>query len=80
MPPYLRILPRETYDLVPVEVVQKSGVDFAGELVEELVEKLDVDEHRRRVGELACDDVEERFRAEEITLGACFTPLGFESS
>ena len=43
-----------------------------------MVEKLDVDEHRGRVGELVGDDAEKGFGAEEVALGACTATLGLE--
>ena len=61
MPPYLRIFPRKLDDLVAVQVVEQSRIDLPRELVEELVEEFDVDEHGRGIGELVRDDVQEGF-------------------
>jgi len=48
-------------------------------LVEELVEKLDVDEHRRCISQLVCYHVQEGFWAEHFALRASATSLGLES-
>lgn len=79
MPPYLRVFPRKLDDLVAVQVVEQSRVDLPRELVEELVEEFDVDEHRRGIGELVRDDVQESFGTEQVAFGAGFAPLRFES-
>ncbi len=57
MLPYFRIFLCKFDDLVTVEVVKQSRVDLSRELIEELVEEFDVDEHGRGVGELVRDDV-----------------------
>ena len=78
VPPYLRIFLREFDDLAAVQVVKQARVDLPRELIEELVEEFDVDEHGRRIGELVRDDVQKRFRTEHITFGPSFTPLRLE--
>lgn len=74
-----RVLLRKLDDLAPVEVIQEPGIDFPRELVEEVIQELDVDEHGRCVGKLVGYDVEESFRTDEIVLGTGFTTLGFQS-
>ena len=78
MPPYLRIFLRELDDLVAVQVVKQARVDLPRELIEELVEEFDVDEHGRRIGELVRDDVQKRFWTEQVAFGAGFAPLRLE--
>ena len=79
MPPYFRVFSRKLDDLIAFQVVEQSRVDLPRELVEELVEEFDVDEHGRGVCKLVCDYVQESFGAEQVAFGASFAPLRFES-
>lgn len=47
-------------------------------LVEELIEKLDVDKHSRRICELVGHNVEEGFRTQNIVGWTCSAPFGFQ--
>ena len=78
MPPYCRVFPRKLDDLVAVQVVEQSRVDLPRELIEELVEEFDIDEHGRGIGELVRDDVQENFGAERVAFGASLALLRFE--
>jgi hypothetical protein len=79
MPAYFRILPRKLDDLVAVQVVKQSRVDLPRELIEELVEEFDIDEHGRRIGQFVRHDIQEGFGTERVAFGAGFAPLRFES-
>lgn len=49
----------------------RQGTD----LIEEMVEELNVDEHRRRVSQLVRHDIEEDFGTQHVILRATFAPF-----
>ena len=73
------VLPREFHQVLPAQVVDQACVDLAGELVEELREQLDVDEHDGSVGELVGDDIEEGLGTEGLGLGAGLAAASLQS-
>lgn len=69
----------EGYDRAThVEVIQYPGINLPRELVEKLLEQLDIDEHRARIGELVGDDGEERFGTKSLLGGALSAPSRIE--
>ncbi len=74
---YFRVFLCKVDDLVTVEVVEQSRVDFPWELIE-VVEEFDVDEHGRGMGELVRDNVQKCFGTKQVAFGASFAPLRFE--
>ena len=48
-------------------------------LVEELVKKLNIDEHRAHIRKLIGRHIKENLRTKDIVLRTCFAFLGFQS-